>query len=83
MGLQQLLKKHRFNDHPFQTWIAEDEMYLTKWFVPPLFLDTVIGKTGGASASLFPSSNLIFGRPGSGKTAIRKAIEMELLYCGR
>ena len=79
MGLQKLLKQHGFNDHPFQTWIAEDEMDLTKWFVPPPFLDTVIGKTGKANASLFPSSNLIFGRPGSGKTAIRKAIEMELL----
>jgi hypothetical protein len=54
-------------------------MDLKKWFVPPPFLDTVIGKTGGAKVSLFPSSNLIFGRPGSGKTAIRKAIEMELL----
>lgn len=78
MGLQELLKKHRFAAHPFDTWIAEGERSLPEWFVPPAFLRTISGDAGGSSGPLVLRSNVVFGRPGDGKTAIRLILEREL-----
>ncbi len=77
MAIDGLFKKHNFNTHPFHTWIAEDELDIAEWFVAPRFLDTLIGKAGRGKP-LSPSSSLVFGRPGSGKTALRKMIEREI-----
>ncbi len=76
MALEELLKKHRFESHPFDTWIAESEKNLPEWFVPPAFLKSVAGDSG--DRRLTPRSNLVFGRPGDGKTAIRLTLEREL-----
>jgi len=76
MGLEELLHRHRFESHPFDTWIAESEKSLPEWFVPPAFLKSVAGDSGGTK--LTPRSHLVFGRPGDGKTAIRLTLEREL-----
>src|SRR5205823_12227281 len=69
---------HGFVGHPFATWIAESEKNLPQWFVPPAFLKSVTGDTGDAKP-LEPSSHIVFGRPGDGKTAIRLMLERELV----
>lgn len=76
MGLRELLRRHRFEGHPFDTWIAESERNLPEWFVPPAFLPNIAGDSGGTT--LLPRSHLVFGRPGDGKTAIRLTLEREL-----
>jgi hypothetical protein len=76
MGLSELLRRHGFESHPFETFIAESEKNLPEWFVPPAFLPNIAGDAGGTSLS--PRSHLVFGRPGDGKTAIRLTLEREL-----
>lgn len=79
MGIHKLLKHHQFISHPFETWIAEREKDFEQWFIPPPFLDILIGDTSLRKQDFHLSSNLIFGRPGSGKTAIRLKLERELI----
>ncbi len=79
MALEELLKKNWFSAHPFNTWIAEDEKELDNWFVRPPFIKTIMGDSGGLKLLLRPASNLIFGVPGSGKTALRIMVERQLL----
>lgn len=79
MALDELLRKHGFVEHPFATWIAEDERFLPEWFVAPPFFSTLMGATGRASSPYSATSNVIFGGPGSGKTALRSMMEREIL----
>lgn len=72
MALRDLLSSHGFVQHPFSTWKAEDEKDLAKWFIKPPFFDDILGDGR-------PNSNLIFGVPGGGKSALRKMLEAQLL----
>ena len=75
-----LLKTHGFAQHPFAAWRAEDEEKdLAEWFIPPPFFDDILGNLGTTRESMKPSSHLIFGTPGGGKTALRKTVERELM----
>lgn len=78
MGLDELLNNKGFIEHPFNTWIAEDEKRLQAWFVAPPFLKTIIGYGHQKKKALKPSSSIVFGKPGSGKTALRLMMERDL-----
>lgn len=82
MALDDLLKRHNFAQHPFQTWTAENEPErdLGQWFISPPFYDDVLGRIGAGPVR--PTSHLVFGSPGAGKTAIRKMLESHLLASG-
>ncbi len=81
MGIEQLLDKHRLLQHPFATWTAEIEpdQQLGECFVPPPFMDALLGNLGGRGSRWQVRSHLVFGRPGAGKTAIRLRMERQLL----
>lgn len=79
MALEHLLKRQRFWAHPFSTWIAEDERdSVSEWFIDPPFLRALLGDTTPSQQRYIPSSDLIFGKRGSGKTALRIKLEQEL-----
>lgn len=82
MALDDLLKRHNFTQHPFQTWTAENEpeRELGQWFISPPFYDDVLGRVG--AGPIRPTSHVVFGSPGAGKTAIRKMAESHLLAAG-
>ena len=79
MALDDLLRRHGFSQHPFQTWTAENEPErdLGQWFVSPPFYDDVLGRVG--TGPIRPTSHVVFGSPGAGKTALRKMVERDLL----
>lgn len=78
MAIEHLLRRHRFREHPFATWMAEDEIgNIQGWFIKPPFLPTLLGDVGRGSVR--PSSDLVFGPRGSGKTALRICLEAALL----
>jgi hypothetical protein len=79
MSLSQFLKIHGFSHHPFETIMAEDEKDWKAWFVPPPFLNVVLGLKSSSRGGFRPKSTLVFGRPGSGKTSIRKALENRVI----
>ena len=80
MALHDLLKAHRLIQHPFSTWKAEDEEKdLGKWFIRPPFFEDILGTLGIPQQEMKPSSHVVFGTPGAGKTALRKMVEAELL----
>ena len=80
MALHDLLKAHRLIQHPFSTWKAEDEeKVLEKWFIRPPFFEDLLGTFGIPQQEMKPSSHIVFGTPGGGKTALRKMVEAELL----
>lgn len=80
MALPDLLKAHGFTQHPFSAWRAEDEERdLIEWFINPSFYEDILGNLGTPRQAMKPTSHLIFGMPGGGKTALRKMIEAELL----
>jgi hypothetical protein len=82
MSLDDLLKRHGFGQHPFQTWTAENEpeRELEQWFISPPFYDDVLGRVG--AGPIRPTSHVVFGSPGAGKTALRKMLESDLLAFG-
>ncbi len=82
MALDDLLQRHGFSQHPFRTWSAEDEPEhdLGQWFVSPPFYDDVLGRVG--AGPIRPTSHVVFGSPGAGKTALRKMVESDLLASG-
>ena len=75
--MKSFLAHHGFHRHPFGSWIAEDEATLSGWFVPPPFLENLLGIRDGVE-HLKPVSTVVFGEPGIGKTAIRRMMEAEL-----
>ncbi len=80
MALTELLKAHNFEKHPFSAWRAEDEERdLVEWFIQPPFYEDILGFSGTARQTMKPSTHLIFGMPGGGKTALRKMVEGSLL----
>ena len=79
MALEHLLKHHWFFRDPFETWMAEDERAsLGSWFVEPPFLRTLLGDTTPVHKQYVARSDLVFGRRGTGKTALRIRLEDEL-----
>jgi DNA replication protein DnaC len=80
MALSDLLKAHGFERHPFSAWRAEDEERdLVEWFIQPPFYEDILGNLGTARQTMKPTTHLIFGMPGGGKTALRKMVEAALL----
>src|SRR5712691_8125905 len=75
MALDSFYQHHKFIVPPFESWIAEDKHHLPNWFIEPTFLNTLLG---GLPSKPRPSSDIVFGSPGSGKTALRMTLEREL-----
>lgn len=69
LSLQDLLSLWGFESHPFETYTAEQEPRLAEYFVPPPYLDDVIGSPTS------PTPAVIFGARGLGKSAIRLFLE--------
>ena len=78
MSVENLFRHFGFQQHPFQTWIAEDERSIAEWFVEPPFLRSFLGYAP-MGQTIKPASHLVFGSPGAGKTALRKIAEAELV----
>lgn len=79
MAKEHLLRHFLFHDDPFDTWTAEAEReLLDNWFVEPPFIRALLGNTALKPDEFRPRSNLIFGRRGTGKTALRLRLETEL-----
>lgn len=79
MAKEHLLTHFNFYRDPFDTWMAEDEReLLAEWFVEPPFIRALLGDTAVNRREYRPRSDLIFGRRGTGKTALRLRLESEL-----
>jgi hypothetical protein len=79
VALPDLLRAHHFTQHPFAAWRAEDEERdLASWFIQPPFFDDILGNLGTPRQAMKPTSHLVFGTPGGGKTALRKMVEAKL-----
>ena len=50
-----------------------------EWFIQPPFYEDILGNLGTARQAMKPTTHLIFGMPGGGKTALRKMVEAALL----
>jgi len=69
INLKDLLELWGFSSHPFESYTAENEPRLSEYFVPPPYLDDMIG----SASSMTPA--IVFGSRGIGKSAIRIHIE--------
>jgi hypothetical protein len=69
LSLNELLDLWRFQAHPFESYTAEQEPRLAEYFVPPPYVDDVVGDPTS------PSPAIVFGARGLGKSALRLFIE--------
>lgn len=69
LSLRSVIQDWGFTSHPFEAYTAENEPRLSEYFVPPPYLDDMIG----SAATMTPA--IVFGSRGIGKSAIRIHIE--------
>ena len=66
-----LVKNLGFNEDPFATTNADEEMSIESYFVKPQFFDAVYGDFNR------PKSSIVFAPRGGGKTALKRMIELD------
>ncbi len=69
MALSAFLQRFGFEADPFESWDAEQEPHLGKYFVPPPYFDSVLGDSRN------PVSQVVLAPRGGGKTAQRRMVE--------
>jgi hypothetical protein len=73
MDRETLTSKWGFIEYPFKTFGAEKEDNLAELFIEPPYFSDILGDTGK------PTSSVVFGRRGDGKTSIFKMVIHRLL----
>lgn len=64
------LERHGFSGNPFASTNSETEEFLSRYFVPPPYFESVLGSPET------PKTSIVFAPRGSGKTAQRRMMEV-------